>query len=113
MSRHVSPDWPYKLGVALLTLMTLLVITVRPVARPSGQLFRPLGVSRNWLSESVDRDDGPLQPPTAQHVPAVASALMTVLLTVLKVRRTAFRSVPVRRFKRPPHRVIPDSPSSD
>lgn len=95
------------LGFGALIALTIFVSAVRPLTHPSGRLDRPLGLTRmSLLSEPASNDDAPVPVPVAADAQVLAPALIGVPLLVLKSRRTAFRSVPVRRLKLPPRSSI-------
>ena len=101
-----------KLGILALIAITVLVSGLRPLARASGHLnIPPRMVRMSLLSVAAVDADAPVPPPMAVSAPVFAP-LLAVLLLVLKTRRTAFRSVPLRRLKIPP-RNAPASISSD
>jgi len=88
--------------VAFVTL-TVFVIVVRPIARPTGRLYPRLGMTRmSLLSEAPDTDATTLEPPVFGHVSSIEfPLLLTVLLVVLKSHRRAFRPLRLRRARVP------------
>ena len=92
--------------MVVVVALTLFVVAVRPLARPTGHLYARFGLTRmSLLSESADNDSVPLQPPTASEAQSLQPLLLVgISLLVLKSRRVALRAVPLRRVKRPPRR---------
>ena len=105
--RRRADLWPAKLGMLVVVALTLFVIVVRPLARPTGHLYARFGLTRmSLLSESADDHSAPLQPPVEGGARSLAPVLIVgVLLLVLKTRRVQLRAVPVRRIKLPPCRT--------
>lgn len=102
MGGRSSSDLARKLGILALIAVTLLVSGLRPLARASGHLNMPPRMVRmSLLSVAAVDADAPVAPVKVVSVPVLAP-LIAVLLLVLKTRRTAFRSVPLRRLKIPP-----------
>ncbi|MFN8624370.1 MAG: hypothetical protein U0587_00035 [Candidatus Binatia bacterium] len=94
-------------------VLTIFVVTARPVARPSGHLYGRLGLTRMALLTEPANDDAPSPPaPTAAISFVCALPLAGILLLRLKTRRTGFDAVPIRRLKLPPSRTA-GSPFSD
>jgi hypothetical protein len=103
-----------RVGIIALAALTVFVITVRPVTRPSSQLYGRLGLTRmSLLSEPPDNDVTPRVAPVAAVSFMLVVPLATLLALILKTRRAAFRSVPLRRLKLPPPRRPAGSPFSD
>jgi hypothetical protein len=103
-----------KVGVVALTALTIFVLTVRPVTRPSSTLYGRLGLTRmSLLSEPAADDATPRISPAAAEFFMLVPSLAAVLALVLRTRRAAFSSVPLRRLKLPPPRRSAGSPSSD
>jgi len=100
---HAGRSLPTTLSLLLLIAVTLFVCAVRPMTRPTGQLYGRLGLTRmSLLSEAADDTDTALPVPAAVHVHVTAASLVcTVLLLVLKTRRRACRPLPLRRLKLP------------
>jgi hypothetical protein len=104
----------HKVGIVALTALTIFVISVRPVTRPSSALYGGLGLTRmSFLSVPADSDVTPHVSPAAAVSFMLVPPLAAVLVLVLKTRRAAFCSVPLRRLKLPPRRPPADSPSSN
>ena len=103
-----------KVGILIFAMLTLFVVVVRPLTRPAGHLYARFGLTRmSLLSESAEDDTPSLQPPTEGGTQSLPTILVVgTLLLVLKTRRIAFRTVPLRRAKRPPRRTF-NSLSSD
>lgn len=97
---------PGKLGMVVLIALTIFVITVRPVARPSSHLYGRLGLTRMaLLTEPANEDTPSLPAPTTGVSHVFVPPLAGILLLLLKTRRTGFDSVPIRRLKLPPSRT--------
>ena len=97
---------PGKLGMVALLALTVFVVTVRPLARPSGRLYGRLGLTQMaLLTEAADHDTTSLPVPAAGRPYVFVPPLAGILLLLLKMRRTGFESAPVRRLKRPPRRT--------
>jgi hypothetical protein len=86
--------------VTALVLFTVLVGTLRPLLHPSGSGHNQFGLTRlTLLSEPADSRSAPLKPPGRSDMRLLIPAVVSALLVVLKIRRTAFVPVPVRRLK--------------
>ena len=90
-------------GVAVVLIaVTLFVIAVRPVTRPSSPLLQPLGLTRmSLLSEAAAADDAPGVSP-ASHFSGLVPPASNVLPPRARTRWAPLRSARVRRLKLPP-----------
>ncbi len=94
-------SWPARVGMVLLIAVTVFVGAVRPLTRPVGHLYRPLGLTRlSLLSEAAVNDDTPLPAPVA-GAPVFAPPL-AIVPVVWKTQRPSRRSVVLHRPKLPP-----------
>jgi hypothetical protein len=99
-----------KLSIVVLFILAIFGTAVRPLMQPHGSLDRSLGFRRHiQVVESADAQDVALPVVVAAIVPLPLPALLHL---VLKLRRAAHRSVPVRRLKLPRPRntgsLLPD-----
>jgi hypothetical protein len=94
-----------KLSVVLLLTLITFGITVRPLTRPHGSLDGSFGLRRQALvSEPANDHDTPRTQPLVAVVVTATPLILAHLL--LKLRRAAYRPVPVRRLKLPARRKV-------
>ena len=97
-----------------LTALTLFVITVRPVTRPSGALYVRLGLTQmSLLTAPANHANTSRVLPATSKFFLLLPPLALVLTLILKTRRAAFPSVRLRRIRLPSKYRPADSPSSD
>jgi hypothetical protein len=114
MKRSAETSWPGALGVALLIMLTVFVIAVRPLTRHN-HLARSLGLNRLGAFEPDVDHDPPLPSLAATaigEVPVLALSFTGPAPVVFKTRWISRRVVPLRRLRLPPRNVT-ESPSSD
>ena len=96
---------PLRAGIVVLLTVTLFVIVVRPLTRPTGHLYARFGLTRmSLLTEGAGDKDASMLPPPTSPVGLSPFLVLGVPLLALKTRRVGFRPIPVRRVKRPPRR---------
>ena len=101
----------YHLAVLALVLVTVLVGALRPLVRGAGHSHGRWGLGRLvLLSEPAVNDDAPPALPVRTNVHLLAP-LLAVALLVLKMRRSGFAPIPVRRLKLPTRHTSPFLPS--
>jgi hypothetical protein len=101
----------YQLGAVALVVLTLLVGTLRPLARMATGSHGQAGLSRRaFVFEPPRANDTPLGFPALAGALAVAPVLLAGLLVILKRRRLGFGPIAVRRLKIPPPSSDPFSP---
>ncbi len=94
----------YRLGAFALIVVIACVVALRPLTRVPGHVHNGLGLTRlALLSEPAADGDTPLKPPSRTVAHVLAPILVSALLIVLKMRRTAFVPVRLRRLKLPSH----------
>ncbi len=95
----------YRLGAVGLIAVIVCVGALRPLTRAPGHEHNGLGLTRlSLLSEAAADGDTPLKPPSRTDIYVLAPPLISALLIVLKIRRSAFVPARVRRLKLPSHR---------
>ena len=105
--RRAAESLPLQVGIVVFLTLTLFVIVVRPLTRPTGQLYARFGLTRmSLLTESAGDEDAAVLPPIDVTGRLVHLFLVVaILLVALKTRRVAFQPIPLRRVKRPPRRA--------
>ena len=104
--RRAADSLPLRAGIVVFLTLTLFVIVVRPLTRPTGHLYARFGLTRmSLLTEGSGDEDASVLPPADVTGRLLSPFLVLgVPLLALKTRRIAFRPIPVRRVKRPPRR---------
>lgn len=97
-------------GILALIAVSLFVVLVRPITRPTGPLARPQGFTRwSLLAEAGADDRAPLTPPVGESVVVFVVALAGVLPRLLERTQPSIPSLPFRRRKIPAPRACDSS----
>ncbi len=113
--QYVAISQVAKVGLVVLMALTVFVSFARPISRPADSISRSLGLRQtrlNLRSEAAAETDTFLPSLAVTVAKGLIVPLVALSLVVLKDRRTAFHSAPVRRLKRPRRRTA-SSLSSD